>query len=331
MKRAIHATALGLAALVAAAGCSELIDEDDGSVVVIQENSGADAGSSGEAPTNGDRDAAGHSSDERESKRDAYESGNDATVSGPYSDTFEPSLDVDAGDDASEPRRDAGNDECPGGGARCDGVCVDLSSSDDHCSSCGNACPSGATCEESSCTCAGGETLCNDQCVDTDSNSDNCGACGKSCATGEICSSGICAPSTEVADVIAETNDVRSTDTDCGEYGVRSSAPPLQGNTNLHQAAQGHAEDMMIEEFVGHTGSDGSTFDERIRDAGFAGQPVAENVAAGNSTAAATVQQWEDSDGHCKNMMLDRANRIGVGFAQGGPYGYYWVQVFGRK
>jgi uncharacterized protein YkwD len=53
-----------------------------------------------------------------------------------------------------------------------------------------------------------------------------------------------------------------------------------------------------------------------------------ENIAAGNSTAAATVSQWMDSSGHCENIMRAELQTIGVGYAQGGTYGHYWVQSF---
>ena len=41
---------------------------------------------------------------------------------------------------------------------------------------------------------------------------------------------------------------------------------------------------------------------------------MGENIAAGNGTAAATVQQWMDSDGHCANIMNKNYRFLGVGY-----------------
>ena len=53
-----------------------------------------------------------------------------------------------------------------------------------------------------------------------------------------------------------------------------------------------------------------------------------ENIAAGNATAAATVEQWMNSPGHRANILNKNFTHIGVGYAKGGSYGHYWVQMF---
>ena len=222
---------------------------------------------------------------------------------------------------------------CSGSQKLCGGQCVDVTSDANHCGSCNNQCASAQSCTNSSCSCPGGEKLCNGSCVDTSSSSEHCGTCGNQCGGGKICKNSQCESTTKVKAVVRETNNVRSTQTDCGQYGVKSSAPPLTENAELNKAAQVHAEDMAMQGDIFHTGTDGSDFATRIRRTNFQGRPVAENVAAGNSTAAATVGQWERSDGHCKNMMLQRATHIGVGVANNpmSTYRWYWVQVFGKK
>lgn len=179
--------------------------------------------------------------------------------------------------------------------------------------------------------CANEEKKCGGTCVDLSSNADHCGSCGRSCGGGGTCTDGYCAPTQETAATIAATNDVRSTETNCGGEGTFSSAPPLEGNTHLHEAAQRHADDMVANDFFSHTGSDGSQFQDRVRETAFSGRPVAENIAGGNRSAEQTVRQWKNSDGHCRNMMKSGATHIGIGIAMGGEYGVYWVQVFGAK
>lgn len=306
------ATVVGLVACVGLQGCVELSDGGSGGAVpAVDAGSRADAGP-------------GDDADVERGRFDTRAGGPDD--SGPADATWS-----DAGSPDSESSQDGGGDLCTSGLTRCDGTCVDLQQSDTHCGSCGNQCPDPASCSSGTCECSGGEQLCAGNCVDTSSNTTHCGGCNNPCAGGEVCSSGQCAPNQKVADAIAETNKVRSTQTDCGSAGTYSSTHALQGNAALHQAAQKHADDMVANDFFSHTGSDGTEFQDRIRNAGFGGTPVAENIAAGNSTAQDTVQQWKNSDGHCRNLMNSSATHVGIGVATGGSYGIYWVQVFGAK
>lgn len=57
---------------------------------------------------------------------------------------------------------------------------------------------------------------------------------------------------------------------------------------------------------------------------------AAENIAAGNSTAEATFQQWMDSEGHRKNILNPYMTHIGIGvvFDEDSEYGWYWQQLF---
>lgn len=106
--------------------------------------------------------------------------------------------------------------------------------------------------------------------------------------------------------------------------------PPLSPDNALWQAARDHSEDMAAQNYFSHDGLDGSTFVSRIVDAGYGGQPYAENIAAGNGPEG-TFEQWRLSDGHCLNMTTSRANEIGIGHASGGSWGSYWTQTFGSR
>jgi uncharacterized protein YkwD len=107
-------------------------------------------------------------------------------------------------------------------------------------------------------------------------------------------------------------------------------APPLQGDSHLNEAAQAHAIDMGENDFFSHTGSDGSSFVDRVRRTDYSGFPMGENIAGGGAVPAGVVQRWIDSDGHCRNLMNPQATKLGVGYVADGPYGSSWVQVFGR-
>ena len=120
-------------------------------------------------------------------------------------------------------------------------------------------------------------------------------------------------------------NHFRSTETDCRSSGTFPPVHPIQGHPLLHEAAQIHADDMVENDFFTHQGSDGSSFSQRIQRVGYPGFPVGENIAAGGNDAAHIVQRWINSDGHCANIMNGSAGHFGLGFAEGGPWGSYWV------
>jgi hypothetical protein len=73
----------------------------------------------------------------------------------------------------------------------CGSQCIDTTGDDLNCGSCGNACPSGASCTASVCVCSSG-TLCSASCVDTTSDNSNCGSCGKTCTSSQTCISSKC-------------------------------------------------------------------------------------------------------------------------------------------
>jgi len=77
---------------------------------------------------------------------------------------------------------------------------------------------------------------------------------------------------------------------------------------------------MATNRYLSHTGLDGRSFQQRMLDAGYAGQPMAENVASGHATAEAVMAAWMSSAGHCRNIMIAAGRDIGVGYANG-----YWT------
>ena len=53
-----------------------------------------------------------------------------------------------------------------------------------------------------------------------------------------------------------------------------------------------------------------------------------ENIAAGDSTAKATMSQWMNSQSHKENILYEDFNSIGIGCFKNGSF-YFWVQDFG--
>ncbi|KAF1773612.1 CAP domain [Phytophthora cactorum] len=81
--------------------------------------------------------------------------------------------------------------------------------------------------------------------------------------------------------------------------------PALCMNAKLMAASMRHSTDMAVNNFMSHTGSDGSTMSMRVTAAGYKWTRVAENVAAGQSSVAAVMTSWMNSPGHRANILGD--------------------------
>jgi len=130
----------------------------------------------------------------------------------------------------------------------------------------------------------------------------------------------------QILDIV---NQRRSEGANCGSEGNFAPAGPLTMNPALRCAARKHSKQMVVSDFFDHTTPWGEGPGDRIGGAGYNGFTWGENIAAGNSTAAATMDQWMTSDGHCANVMNPDFEDIGVGYYPGGGYGHYWTQAFG--
>ncbi|MEU4518307.1 CAP domain-containing protein [Amycolatopsis sp. NPDC024027] len=122
------------------------------------------------------------------------------------------------------------------------------------------------------------------------------------------------APST-AAQVIALVNDERA----------KVGCEPLTEESHVTKAAQDYSDQMSAENFFSHTSPDGTTFDQRIKQAGYP-KPGAENIARGQTSAAQVMDSWMNSEGHRANILNCSLKKIGVGVTTAG---WYWVQDFG--
>ncbi|MDT0456377.1 CAP domain-containing protein [Streptomyces sp. DSM 41527] len=106
----------------------------------------------------------------------------------------------------------------------------------------------------------------------------------------------------------------------------KAGCSPLTVNAKLTKAAQDHSKDMADHKNMSHTGSDGSSPDDRITRAGYHWNAYGENVAYGYSTPEKVMAGWMSSPGHKRNILDCSFKEIGVGLAQPGDY---WTQDFG--
>ena len=117
-------------------------------------------------------------------------------------------------------------------------------------------------------------------------------------------------------------------------------------SAQLTAAASAHSQDMALHDLFSHTGSNGSTMVSRALATGYSYSLLAENLAAGASTAEAVMTGWMSSAGHRANILNCDLHELGVGFFVqpddqsnvrldnghlGGPYRYYWTQDFGSQ
>ena len=80
-----------------------------------------------------------------------------------------------------------------------------------------------------------------------------------------------------------------------------------------------------------HVDSHGRAFDERMEAFGYHPATKGENLAAGESGAAATLAQWKASPPHRAILLKSKLKVMGVGRAQNptSTFGWYWTADFG--
>ncbi|MDR3621529.1 MAG: CAP domain-containing protein [Paludisphaera borealis] len=106
--------------------------------------------------------------------------------------------------------------------------------------------------------------------------------------------------------------------------------PPVAWNSNLASAAQGHSQDMADNQYQSHTGSDGSSSDDRIKSAGYtnaksSGENAYAYAGSVDNAMEAFLYDWGVSDaGHRRNLLQpgvspnDSFRDVGIGIVNTG-------------
>jgi len=130
-----------------------------------------------------------------------------------------------------------------------------------------------------------------------------------------------------VQSVLDEINNYRKNGAPCSSGGLS----PLSWNAQLSIASVNHSIDMAANNYFSHTGLNGSSPWDRIADAGYTGNPLGENIAAGSSVKT-VVNSWINSSGHCSNIMNTSGTLLGYGWASksGSDWGIYHTMVIGK-
>ena len=99
---------------------------------------------------------------------------------------------------------------------------------------------------------------------------------------------------------------------------------------DLNGVATAKAEDMAEKNYFSHDSPTyGSPFD-MMRNFGIDYSYAGENIAGGQRSAQQVMEDWMNSSGHRANILDKNYTQLGVGYAEGGAYGTYWVQEFIR-
>jgi uncharacterized protein YkwD len=110
------------------------------------------------------------------------------------------------------------------------------------------------------------------------------------------------------------------------EERVKAGVPELQVSDDLMTSAQLKAEDMVENDYYGHTSPVYGTAPAMIKK--YANAAGTENIAYGQGTPARAIKWWMNSPGHKAAMLNTKYTHIGVGITQDPISGYIWVQHF---
>jgi uncharacterized protein YkwD len=132
--------------------------------------------------------------------------------------------------------------------------------------------------------------------------------------------------------LLSELNVARSQARQCGGQAFAAAAP-LAWNATLGTIAQDHSRDMANNNYFDHKDRDGRTPGDRAELAGYSGQQVGENIAAGQDTVHKVVEGWLASPGHCANLMNPQYQELGAAYATDpkSSAGIYWTAMFGAQ
>ncbi|MBX9756907.1 MAG: CAP domain-containing protein [Pseudomonadaceae bacterium] len=127
-------------------------------------------------------------------------------------------------------------------------------------------------------------------------------------------------------------NSARAQSRQCGAQ-TFAATTPLTWNATLATAAENHSRAMANHNFFDHKDRDGRTPGDRAELAGYVGQQIGENIAAGHDSARKVVDGWLTSSGHCANLMNPEFRELGAAYAVDpkSDAGIYWTAMFGTQ
>lgn len=111
---------------------------------------------------------------------------------------------------------------------------------------------------------------------------------------------------------------------------------PLARSASLDRAAVAHAQDMSALGYMEHEAPDGSTPGTRAAQEGYDTTPggawmVVETISAMGDEPDGPLGWWLSDGLHRRVVLRSYWREVGIGYAPGGPYGRFWVALFGCR
>ena len=108
------------------------------------------------------------------------------------------------------------------------------------------------------------------------------------------------------------------------DYRLQHGEGRVKIDATLNRIARDQAEAMAAKDVLDHSVL--ASFSKRVSPAG--SERAAENIAYGYDSFPKTLNQWIESSGHRKNLLLHGAERVGVASAKSATTGrVYWAMV----
>jgi len=114
-------------------------------------------------------------------------------------------------------------------------------------------------------------------------------------------------------------------------FRAQNGKPALKVSVALTRAAEWMSHDMANHDNFDHVDSHGREFEARLEAFGYHPETKAENIAAGESSAAAAIAQWKASPPHRAILLKSSLKVMGVGRARNvdSTFDWYWTADFG--
>ena len=111
-------------------------------------------------------------------------------------------------------------------------------------------------------------------------------------------------------------------------YRQQNGLSPLTPSPSLSRAALWKSADMAQNQYLSHDDV-GRGWIQRLTDCGYPSTNDGEDLAAGNSDAQRTFEQWRTSAPHNANLLSGTFHAVGVGRAEISGGMWYWAADFG--
>lgn len=124
------------------------------------------------------------------------------------------------------------------------------------------------------------------------------------------------------------TNEIRQVLELVNQERAKNGVGKLTLSNELTHVATLKAQDMRDKNYFSHNSPTYGTPFEMLQKFGVKYTYAGENIAGGQQSPQAVMNDWLNSSGHRANILNKNYTELGVGYVKGGQYGTYWVQLF---